>query len=71
MHLVISKTNDLMAVRAEMLRNGICPQVRLSGTGIPKGLRYNDCIIHTWPQEAHVCLKFLEELSKTRAHALQ
>jgi hypothetical protein len=65
------KTNDLMAVRAEMLRDGICPQVRLSGTGMPKGLRYNDCIIHNWPQEAHVCLKFLEELSKTRAHTLQ
>ena len=58
------KTNDITTVRAELLRDGICPQVLLSGTGIPKGLRYNDCIIHTWPQEAHVCLAFLVELSK-------
>ena len=65
------KTNDLMAIRADMLREGISPQVRLSGTGIPKGLRYNECIVHKWPQEAHVCLKFLEELSKTRAHNIQ
>ena len=65
------KTNDITAARANMLREGISPQVMLSGTGIPKGLRYNDCIVHTWPQEAHVCLKFLEELSKTRAHNIQ
>ena len=65
------ETNDLMAIRADMLREGICPQIRLSGTGIPKGLCYNNCIVHTWPQEAHVCLYFLEELSKTRAHAIQ
>ncbi len=36
-----------------------------------KGLRYNDCIVHGWPSEAHVCLKFLEELGKVRAHSLQ
>ena len=65
------KTTNLMAIRADMLREGICPQVRLSGTGLPKGLRYNDCIVHTWPQEAHACLKFLEELSKTRAHNIR
>ena len=60
------KTNDITAVRADMLREGICPQVRLSGTGLPKGLRYNDCIVHTWPQEAHVCLKFIEELTNNK-----
>ncbi len=64
-------SNDLAGVRADLLREGVCPQVRLSGMGMLKGLRYNDCVIHGWPREAHVCLKFLEELSKVRAHSLQ
>ena len=60
-----------MQVRADLLREGICPQVSLSGTGVIKGLRYNDCVVHGSPKEAHVCLKFLEELSKVRMHSLQ
>ena len=62
---------DLLKVRAALLREGICPQVRLSGTGHVKALRYNDCHVHAWPKEAHICLKFLEELSAVRAHSLQ
>ena len=31
------KTNDLTAVRAELLRDGFCPQVIRSGTNNPKG----------------------------------
>ena len=54
-----------------MLREGICPDVRLSGRGKIVKLLYNDCHIHTMPHEAHICLKFLEELSKVRAHKLQ
>ena len=59
-------SNDLLKGRADLLREGICPQVRLSGTGAIKGLRYTDCVVHSWPQEAHVCLKFIEEYGKSR-----
>ena len=66
------KCDDVIQIRAELLSEGICPQVKLSGTGIVKGLRYNDCHIHNWPTKtAHVCLKFLEELSKVKTHSLQ
>ena len=64
-------TSDLVGVRPDLLREGICPQVRLSGMGMLQGLRYNDCTVHGWPGEAHICLKYLEELSKVRAHSLQ
>ena len=63
-------SGDLLQVRAELLREGVCPQVRLSGTGMIKGLRYNDCVVHNWPKEAHVCLKFLEEYGKFRHHSI-
>ena len=62
--------NDLSTVRGHLLRNHVCPQVMLSGLGTIKCLRYNDCYVHRWPQEAHVCLKFLEEYSKIRHHSL-
>lgn len=64
-------SHDLVGVRADMLREGICPQVRLSGVGVIKGLRHNNCMVHGMPHEAHICLKFLEELGKVRAHSLQ
>ena len=64
------RSEDLLAVRADLLRNHICPKVQLSGTGIIKSLRYNDCVIHRWPQEALICLKFLEEYSKIRHHSV-
>jgi len=60
----------LLTVRRHLLRNHVCPQVMLSGLGTIKCLRYNDCYVHRWPQEAHVCLKFLEEYSKIRHHSL-
>ena len=65
------KADDLLQVRADLLREGISPQVRLSGVGSIKSLRYNDCVVHAWPKDAHVCLKFLEELSTVRAHSVQ
>ena len=52
------------------MREGICPQVRLSGTGVIKSLKYNDMIVHGWPKEAHICLKFLEEYGKSRHHSI-
>ena len=64
-------SHDLLKTRADLLREGICPQVQLSGLGIPRALRYNDCTIHKFPQEAYICLKFLEELSQVRAHSVQ
>jgi len=27
-------------------------------------------IVHKWPQEAHICLKFLEEYGKSRHHSI-
>jgi hypothetical protein len=63
--------HDLMEVRAKLLREGICPEVRLSGSGQLKMLRYNDCFVHAMPAESHVCLRFLQELSSVRAHTLQ
>ena len=39
-------SHALMGVRAYLLRERSCPQVRLSGKGLPKGLQYNDCVIH-------------------------
>ena len=64
------KSSDLMAIRGALLREHVCPQVVLGGMGNLKTLRYNDCFIHNWPHEAHVCLKFLEEYSKIRHHSL-
>ena len=60
----------MLQVRADLLREGICPQVRLSGTGVIRSLTYNDMIVHGWPKEAHVCLKFLEEYGKSRHHSI-
>ena len=64
-------TYDITGVRAGLLREGICPEVQLSGSGQMKALRYNDCHVHAMPPEAHICLKFLEELSRVRSHCLQ
>jgi hypothetical protein len=63
-------SNDLLQIRADLLRQGICPQVRLSGTGVIRSLKYNDMIVHNWPQEAHICLKFFEEYGKSRHHSI-
>ena len=64
-------TYDIRQVRNDLLKEGVCAQVRLNGKNEVRGLRYNDCIIHSWPWEAHVCLAFLMEYSKTRHHSLQ
>ena len=61
---------DLNEVRGKLLREHICPKVLLSGMGVIKGLVYNDCHVHKWPHDAHICLKFLEEYSKLRHHSL-
>ena len=37
---------NFLAVRVALLEEGICPQVKLSGTGQMKGLRYKDCHVH-------------------------
>ena len=63
-------SSDLMQIRADLLRDGICPRLKLSGTGVIRELRYNDCFVHAWPHEAHICLKFLEEYGKTRHHSI-
>ena len=60
------KADDLilLQIRADLLREGICPQVTLSGVGRAKMLRYNDCFVHAWSKDAFVCMAFLQEYSK-------
>ena len=65
------KTWDLSEVRLQLLREGICPKISLSGAGKMKSLKYNDMTIHSWPQDGYLCLKFLEVLSQYRKHAVQ
>ena len=43
----------------------------MSGTGQMKGLRWNACTIHAWPQDVNMCLKFLEVLPTYRKPHLQ
>jgi len=62
--------SDLLKVRGDMLRQHVSPKVYLSGLGNIKRLQYNDCIVHNWPAEAHICLRFLERYSEIRHHSL-
>ena len=61
---------ELLKVRGDLLRNHICPHVMLNGCGATKALKYNDCVIHHWPKDAHICLRFLGQSSKVRHHSL-
>ena len=63
-------TGDILKVRSELLQQGICPKVVLSGTGEMKTLRYNDMTIHRLHRDSGVCRAFLEEYTKFRAHNL-
>ena len=64
-------STDLLKVRGDLLRNHICPHMMLDGCGAMMALKYNNCVVHRWPKDAHICLKFLEEYPKVRHHSLQ
>ena len=64
-------TKDIDETRAKLHAQSICPTVQKDGMNRVKALRYNDCVIHSLPREADVCQKFLQEMGKTRAHAVQ
>ena len=48
-------SGKLAEVRADFHREGMCPKVRLSGTGQLKQLVWNDCVVHSLPRETGVC----------------
>ena len=64
------RSANLHSIRTDFLEKGISPKVSLNGMGNVKRLKYGECMIHSWPAEAHVCMSFLEELSLVKPHSL-
>jgi len=64
-------TRDINRIRSKLHENYISPTVYKSGLNKIKTLTYNDCIIHNLPQEAEVCAKFLQHMTKIRPHNIQ
>ena len=61
---------DLQEARSQLLKQGICPQVKLNGCGEFKSLKYNQMIIHKHHKDSFICMKFLEEYSKFKTHSI-
>jgi hypothetical protein len=49
---------DLQSARVDLHKESICPYVVLDGTSQPKHLIYNDLHIHSFPEEAKLCMRF-------------
>ena len=63
-------SRDMERTRAKLHAQAICPNVARSGMGRLKTLRYNDCVVHSIPQETDVCCEFLARLARVRPHSV-